>query len=341
MRLPAEMVARLRPVYEAQPVCVTGGAGFIGGHLIDALLSLGAVIAVIDDLSNSNLDHLADLIDIEPDRVRFVHGSILDDDAVADAVEEARLVFHLAAMGSVPKSIEEPQRNWSVNSTGTVRVLEASRAADVRRVVYAASSSAYGDSELLPKVESHTPKALSPYAASKLAGEHAMTAWAHSYGLSTASLRFFNIFGPRQSADSAYAAVIAAFAKNMLAGEAPLIYGDGEQSRDFTFVSNAVLAILLAGAADRPLQGEVMNVGTGRRVTINELAGLMAGQCGLSHVQANHDLPRAGDVPHSLADISKAQQLIGYEVIAQLEEGLAETVSWYKQALAGSGPKNA
>src|SRR5690606_27009597 len=218
MRFRAEIVDRLRRHYEGRAVCVTGGAGFIGGHLVDALLSLGSRIAVLDDLSNSTLAHLASLIELEPDRVRFVHGSVLDDDAVADAVEGAGTIFHLAAVGSVPLSVAQPQRSWSVNATGTVRVLEAARRNWPRptgreRVVFAASSSAYGDDPALPKVETQIPRPLSPYAASKLAGEHALTAWSRSYGISTASLRYFNIFGPRQSADSAYAAVIAAFAK--------------------------------------------------------------------------------------------------------------------------------
>src|SRR5262245_13062255 len=211
MKFPAGTVERLRRHYEGRPVCVTGGAGFIGGHLVDALLSLGAAITVIDDLSNSTLAHLAGLIELEPERVRFVHGSILDDDAMADAAQGSRTVFHLAAVGSVPLSVAQPQRSWSVNATGTIRVLEAARKAWGRstrgeRVVFAASSSAYGDDPTLPKIETQTPRALSPYAASKLAGEHALAAWSHSYGISTASLRYFNIFGPRQSADSAYAA---------------------------------------------------------------------------------------------------------------------------------------
>jgi nucleoside-diphosphate-sugar epimerase len=342
MKLPAGTVERLRRHYEGRAVCVTGGAGFIGGHLIDALLSLGATISVIDDLSNSTLSHLAGLIELEPERIRFVHGSILDDDAMADAAEGAGTIFHLAAVGSVPLSVAHPQRAWSVNATGTVRVLEAARKAWGRpapsnRVVFAASSSAYGDDPSLPKVETQPPRALSPYAASKLAGEHALAAWSHSYGISTASLRYFNIFGPRQSADSAYAAVIAAFAKRLLAGEPPLIYGDGSQSRDFTSVTNAVLATLVAGACERPLAGEVFNVGTGRRVTILELARIMAERAGMPHLQPEFAPARAGDVPHSLADFSRARQVLGYEPIASLEDGLEETMAWYKREMAGSG----
>ena len=305
--------------------------------MVDALLSVGATITVIDDLSNSNLDHLSTLIELEPDRVKFVHGSILDDKALGEAVDEALTVFHLAAVGSVPRSMAEPERTWEVNSTGTLRVLEASRRRGVARVLFAASSSAYGETETLPKVESQPPSSLSPYAATKIAGEQLMIAWAHSFGLSTVSLRFFNIFGPRQSADSAYAAVIAAFAKRCLAGEPPVIYGDGKQSRDFTFVANAVYAMLRGGAADRKFDGEVMNIGTGRRVTLNELAVEMATRCGHPHLKALHEAARPGDIRHSLADVSLARELIGYEPITSLEEGLSETVDWYKTATATTG----
>jgi nucleoside-diphosphate-sugar epimerase len=336
MRFPAQAVAELREHYEGHPVCVTGGAGFIGGHLVDALLSVGATITVIDDLSTSSLDHLASLIELEPDRVKFVHGSILDDEALAEAVEDALTVFHLAAMGSVPRSMVEPERAWAVNATGTMRVLEAARRRGVVRVVFAASSSAYGDAETLPKVETMAPMPLSPYAATKLAGEHLMAAWARSYGLSAVSLRYFNIFGPRQASDSAYAAVIASFVRRCLAGEAPVIYGDGKQSRDFTFVSNAVLATLKAGGVDRKFAGEVMNVGTGRRTTLNELAVEIATRCGHPELGALHETARPGDVRHSLADCSRARELIGYEPITSLEEGLGETVDWYRSVTAGT-----
>jgi len=351
MKFPADMVERLRRHYEGRPVCVTGGAGFIGGHLVDALLSVGASITVIDDLSSSTLDHIAGLMELEPERIRFVHGSILDDDAVADAVDGARTVFHLAAIGSVPRSVAEPQRSWSVNATGTVRILEAARriwaptlgsgaverAGAGERVVFAASSSAYGDDPAMPKVESQVPRALSPYAASKLAGEHLMSSWSRSYGISTMSLRYFNVFGPRQPADSAYAAVIPAFAHRLLAGEPPVIYGDGRQSRDFTNVANAVLATLLAGASDKPLAGEVANVGVGKRVTLLELARLMAERCGVPHLKPELRAVRAGDVPHSMADVGRAKELLGYVPIATLEDGLDETIAWYKREMAAAG----
>jgi nucleoside-diphosphate-sugar epimerase len=316
-------------------VCVTGGAGFIGGHLVDALLSLGCRIAVIDDLSNSTAAHLAGLIDIEPDRVRFVHGSILDDAAVDDATEGASTIFHLAAVSSVPRSIAEPERSYAVNATGTMRVAEAARRAGVKRIIYSASSSAYGQGERLPKVETDVPAPVSPYAASKLAGEHVMLAWARSYGLSTMSLRYFNIFGPRQPADSPYSAVIAIFARKLLAGEAPTIFGDGTQSRDFTYVTNAVLANLLAGSSERPLAGEVVNVGAGKRVDLLTLHRLVAEACGAADIQPRHEPTRAGDVKHSLADLSLARELLGYEPVVGLERGLGETIDWYKSLYAG------
>lgn len=333
---------------------MTGGAGFIGGHLVDALLSVGASISVIDDLSNSTLDHLGELIDLEPERVRFIHGSILDDEALHDAIGPAdagaEVVFHLGAIGSVPRSIREPQRTWSVNATGTVRVLEAARRLGVRRVIFAASSSAYGGADLRDVVgangvsergvtEDLPPAPLSPYAASKVAGEAAVLAWARSFDLSGASLRFFNVFGPRQSADSAYAAVVAAFAKRLLAGEPPVIYGDGRQSRDFTHVSNAVLACLLAGASERDLRGEVINVGTGRRTTILELAAKMHAACGPDAGPAKAPVfepARTGDVRHSLADLTRARELLGYHPVTSLEDGLADTVAWYRSVHAGA-----
>lgn len=342
MKLPAETVERLRRHYDGRAVLVTGGAGFIGGHLIDALLSIGASITVIDDLSNSSLSHLAGLIEMEPERIRFVHGSILDDDAMAEAADGARTIFHLAAVGSVPLSIAQPQRSWSVNATGTVRVLEHarrlwSRSGGGERLVFAASSSAYGDDPALPKIETQLPRPLSPYAASKLAGEHALASWAKSYSISTVSVRYFNIFGPRQSADSAYAAVIAAFSKRLLAGEPPVIFGDGRISRDFTSVTNAVLATLLAGACERKLSGEVFNIGTGRRVTLLELASTMANLCGAPELKPEFAPERAGDVPHSLADISRAREVLGYTPVASLEDGLHETIAWYKREMAGTG----
>jgi UDP-glucose 4-epimerase len=332
--LPNEYVDRLRSFYQDRHVCVTGGAGFIGGHLVDALLSLGARISIIDDLSNSRADHLAGLIDLEPDRVRLTHGSILHDASLSEAMDQAQTVFHLAAMSSVPRSVLEPERSYSINAFGTLRVLEAARAIGAERIVYSASSSAYGANASLPKRERDLPEPLSPYAAGKLAGEHLMQAWSRSYELSTVSLRYFNIFGPRQPADSPYSGVIALFARRLLADEPVEIFGDGEQSRDFTFVTNAVLANLLAGASAAALRGEVANIGSGQRVTLLDLYALIATACGAPHRAPKHAPDRVGDVRHSLAELSTAKELLGYSPVVDLPAGLQQTVDWYKGAYA-------
>ncbi|HED54263.1 MAG TPA: NAD-dependent epimerase/dehydratase family protein [Phycisphaerales bacterium] len=320
-------------MYAGKCVCVTGGAGFIGGHLVDTLVSAGAAVHIIDDLSNATLDALSDHIELLPDRVRFIYGSILDDRALAEAIQGSEIVFHLAAMGSVPRSMDEPARTFEVNADGTLRVLDQARKAGVQRVMLAASSSAYGDPETLPCEESMPAKPASPYAASKLAAEHLAKAWSNSFNLSTVSLRYFNIFGPRQSADSAYAAVIAAFAKRLLSGQQPVIFGDGHQSRDFTFVSNAVYATLLAGACEHNLSGEVINIGTGGSVSLIQLAETMSTLITGHPVEPIFDPPRAGDVRDSRADISLARKLIGYEPIASVDAGLEQTCRWYASAI--------
>ncbi len=244
MEIPAETFEEIRRVYAGRRVCVTGGAGFIGGHVVDTLVAADASVSIIDDLSNATLDNLAEHIELRPDHVRFVYGSILDDRALNEAVSGSDIVIHLAAMGSVPRSMNEPARTFEVNASGTLRVLEAARKAGAGRVVLAASSSAYGDPSTLPCAETMPTKPASPYAASKIASEQLASAWSEAFGLSTVSLRYFNVFGPRQRADSDYAAVVAAFASRLLSRERPTIFGDGLQTRDFTFVSNAVYATL-------------------------------------------------------------------------------------------------
>jgi len=336
MKLPADKVSRLKSFYEGRPVCVTGGAGFIGGHLCDALLSLGATIRVIDDLSNSTLDHLGELIELEPDRVRFVHGSILDDAALDEALEGAATVFHLGAMGSVPRSVEAPARTFAVNATGTLRVLEAARRAGAARVVGASSSSIYGNQPELPKRETQLPRPLSPYAASKLALEHLFLSYAKTYGMSTIALRLFNVFGPRQPGNSPYSGVIAAFAEKLLHADAPVIFGDGLQSRDFTYVADAVMAFLLAGSVKVPPRGEVINIGTGTSVTMLELARAMANAAGVPHIHPQLQPARPADVKHSLADITKAKELLGYEPAYSLEAGLQDLIAWRRQAASES-----
>jgi UDP-glucose 4-epimerase len=303
-------------------VAVTGGAGFIGSHLVDALCALGAEVVALDDLSNGRLANLAG----EGARARFVEGSIASDAALDAALAGAELVFHLAAKGSVPQSIEAPRAYHEVNVGGTLAVLEACRRHGVRRVVYAASSSAYGDQPGLPKVEGMVPDPRSPYAYSKLACEHLMRAWSRCYGLETVSLRYFNIFGPRQRHDSPYAAVVPIFAERMRAGDRPVIYGDGLQTRDFTHVANAVHANLLAGARPGALAGEMVNVACGESFTLIELVERIGALLG-ARVDPEFRPMRTGDVMHSRASIDAARALLGYEVIVPFAEGLAQAVA--------------
>ena len=315
------------------PVLVTGGAGFIGSHLSEALIDLGADVLVLDDLSGGDTANFEGFRDRAGDRLSFVEGTIADADTVARACAGRRYVFHQAALGSVPRSVEQPDRYFENNVAGTHRLLSAVVAAGVERVVFAASSSAYGDSETLPKVESMPVRPKSPYAANKVACEAMIRSTANYTDTDAASLRYFNIFGPRQNANSAYAAVIAAFAKALLAGERPVIFGDGEQSRDFTFVDNAVHANLLAARCDHALRGEVMNVACGQRVSVNELAAQMAEAFDRPGVRPEHRAERAGDVKHSLADLSLTRELIGYKPIVDFATGLKATCGWYGSVL--------
>ena len=338
MRLPTERFDALARRVQGRAFCVTGGAGFIGNHIVDTLVAAGATVSVLDDLSNASLDHLSDHIELEPERFRFVYGSILDDKALDDAFAGCDAVIHLAAMGSVPRSIKEPGRTFAVNATGTLRVLEASRRASVGRVVLAASSSAYGNPASLPCKETMPTSPQSPYAASKLAAEELCRAWSASYGLSTVCLRYFNIFGPRQAADSAYAAVVAAFATRLLRGEAPIIYGDGTQTRDFTFVANAVDATLLAATSDAALTGQAINIGAGEGCTVGELAKRMSDRLAPDAPAPVYEPARAGDVRDSRAAIDRAWELLGYRPVSDLDEGLDQTCAWYQRAV-GEGSR--
>ncbi|MEO6436775.1 MAG: NAD-dependent epimerase/dehydratase family protein [Tepidisphaeraceae bacterium] len=309
--------------FQGRRALVTGGAGFIGSHLTGALLALGAEVVVLDDLTSGRSDNL-------PKQATLARRSITDE-TIAGHFAGCDYVFHQAALASVPLSVERPADFMHVNVTGTLNVLQASAKAKVKRVMFAASSSAYGESETLPKIETMSAMPLSPYAASKTAGEGLMRAWANCYGIDTASLRYFNIFGPRQTADSAYAAVIAAFAKAMLKGERPKIFGDGEQSRDFTYVDNAVHANLLAARCERPLKGDVFNVACGQRVTLNDLARLMAQSLHRLDLTPVYQPPRAGDVRHSLAALSHIREVLQYVPIVDFATGLRATLEWYKQ----------
>jgi UDP-glucose 4-epimerase len=312
--------------FQGKKALVTGGAGFIGSHLAGALSALGAKVTVIDDLIGTG-GSWENVINLPIDRVQ---ASILDSAVLAKAAAGADYVFHLAALGSVPGSVADPVGYQNVNVNGTLAVLEAARKSGVKRVMFAASSAAYGDSEVLPKIESMPVLPKSPYAANKVAGEALMRAYAGSYGLDTASLRYFNIFGPNQNANSAYAAVIAAFAKAILSGQPPVIFGDGEQSRDFTYVDNAVHANLLAARHPTPIGGEVLNVATAKRITVNELAREMLDLMGRTDLSITRREERAGDVKHSLADISKTAETIGFKPIVDFKKGLAATIEWYK-----------
>lgn len=313
---------------------VTGGAGFIGSHLVHALVKRGERVRVLDDLSSGHKENLAELevgAAHSGAPVELLQASITDFAACANAMRGVRGVLHEAAQVSVPRSVEDPVASYAINVTGTLNLLEAARHAKVESFVFAASSAAYGNSEVLPKVETMLPQPLSPYASGKLAGEHLLRVYGSCYGLRTVALRYFNIFGPRQADDSAYTGVIALFARALLEGRTPTIHGDGEQTRDFTYVDNVVDANLRAlDAALEP--GAVINVGGGRRVSINALLACMQKELGV-HVEARHLPPRAGDVKDSLASLERARAWLGYEPRVPWEAGLATTVAWYRRRL--------
>lgn len=304
---------------------VTGGAGFIGSHVVRRLLELGRRVRVLDDLSSGRRANIADV----EEHVELLIGDIRDPATVERCVAGCEAVFHLAARASVPRSVAQPAPAHEVNVTGTLNLLLAARAAGVQRFIYSASSSAYGDTPTLPKREDLLPQPLSPYAASKLAAEHYCTVFAHCYGLPTISLRYFNVFGPRQDPTSQYAAVIPAFVSRMVRGQRPIIFGDGEQSRDFCYIDNVVDANLLALQAER-VRGEVVNIACGQRTTLNEIVRLINAHLGTG-LEPEHQEPRVGDVRHSLADLSAARRLLGYEPRVMFAEGLARSIEWYRR----------
>jgi UDP-glucose 4-epimerase len=299
---------------------VTGGAGFIGSHLVETLTAQGRPVRVLDDFSTglrSNLEHLRPLPQI-------FQGDVADEAAACRAMADVSVVFHLGAVASVAKSVEEPLASHRVCATGTVNILDAARRAGVRRVVFAASSSAYGIPAGETQAESDPLRPLSPYAAAKLASEFYAQAFSACYSLETVCLRFFNIFGPRQRADSPYSGVIALFVDAMRSGRMPTIHGDGLQTRDFTYVANAVQALLKAAEAPG-VSGNSYNVGTGRRVTLLDLVAALNRLLGTSIVPS-HGPPRPGDVRHSCADIRRARQELGYEPVVSFEEGLKRLI---------------
>lgn len=310
---------------------VTGGAGFIGSHIVRGLVDRGDRVRVLDNLvtgDRTNLDGLEVGGVGTGAQVEFSKGCVTDEracDAVCQGVEG---IFHEAAQVSVPQSLEDPAGSYEVNVMGTLRLLEAARRFDVKRFLIAASSAAYGNSEELPKHEAMTPQPLSPYASGKVAGEHLLRVWGLNHGMHTACLRYFNVFGPRQADDSPYTGVIAIFARALLEGRAPTIYGDGEQTRDFTYVDNVVAANL--AAMDAELEpGTLLNVGGGERISLNDLYRAMAEILG-SDLEPNYAEERAGDVRHSLAALDRAREAIGYEAHVSWREGLKRTLEWYR-----------
>jgi UDP-glucose 4-epimerase len=310
---------------------VTGVAGFIGRSIAAALLARGETVRGIDSFITGKRSNLIGL-----EAMEFIEGDLTDPAACAQACEGIEIVFHEAALASVPRSVSDPVSTNQNCVDATLNVLVAARAAGVRRVIYAGSSSAYGDTPTLPKQEEMLPNPISPYAVAKLAGEHYMGAFARVYGLETVVLRYFNVFGPYQDPTSHYSGVLAIFCRRMLAGEAVTIYGDGEQSRDFTYIDNVVHANLLAAAAPADkVSGRMMNMATGSRITLNETFNILCDLTGYSGKPAYAE-ERAGDIRDSLADISLAEELLGYKPLVDFREGLSRTVDWYRSEAKGS-----
>jgi len=311
-------------------IMITGGAGFIGSHIAEALVADGNEVVIFDNLSTGHLSNL----DGFRDKVTFVEADFRDPDAVGQAMVGCDYVFHEGALASVPRSVKDPVTSNEVNVTGTLNVLQAARANGVKRVIYAGSSSAYGNTEVSPKHEGLVPQPLSPYAVTKLVGEHYCRAFAEVYGLQTLSIRYFNVFGPRQDPDSPYAAVLPIFTRQMLEGTSPLIDGDGKQTRDFTFVANVVAGNLKAMEAPETA-GQSVNVACGGSYSVIYLFEQVREMLGLD-IEPTFGPKRLGDVDHSQADISRARDLIGYEPVVSFEEGLRKTVEWYRAtALTG------
>jgi nucleoside-diphosphate-sugar epimerase len=314
------MIARMASSY-----LVTGGAGFIGSNLVEALIARGERVRVLDDFSTGSRENLAPWLDA----IELVEGSLVDLETCRRAAEGVDYVLHQGALPSVPKSMQRPAETNAVNVTGTLNVLLAARDAGVKRVVYAASSSAYGDTPTLPKVETMPAAPKSPYAVQKHTGEMYCQVFTESFGLETVALRYFNIFGPRQDPSSTYSAVIPKFVSACLRDEAPVINGDGETSRDFTFVENVVQANMQACVAPAGAAGQVVNIACGERVTLKELARVIREAVGRGQ-PAVHREERPGDVKHSLADIGRARALIGYVPVVRFAEGIARTVEHYR-----------
>ena len=306
---------------------VTGGAGFIGSHLAAALLDRGARVRVIDDLSTGHRENLEEI----GGDLDFIQASMADETALARALEDVELVFHEAAIPSVPRSIENPRDTHRACVDATFSLLATAREKKVRRVVYAASSSAYGDQPTLPKQEEMLPDPLSPYAVAKLVGEYYAQVFTRVYGLETVSLRYFNVFGPRQDPGSQYSGVVSRFISDLLTGKRPTIYGDGEQSRDFTYIANVVDANMRAAETTAGI-GQVVNIANGKRITLNQLLDEVKSLTGTGAVEADYQPARSGDVRHSLADITRARKFLAFEPRVELRPGLELTIDWWKQS---------
>jgi nucleoside-diphosphate-sugar epimerase len=304
---------------------VTGGAGFIGSNIVETLLDEGKSVRVLDNFSTGRRENIAPFLD----RIELVEGDLRRPDDVRRAVEGVRYVLHEAAIPSVPRSVDDPVSTNEANVTGTLNLLVAARDAGVKRLVFASSSSVYGDTPELPKHEGMAPEPLSPYAASKLAGEHYCRLFEMLYGFETVVLRYFNVFGPRQDPGSTYAAVVPKFIEKLLRREPPDIHGDGRQTRDFTYVADTVAANLLACMAPPAATGQVFNIACHQQVSVLELFGMIRDLVKATGVEPNHTPPRAGDVRDSFADISRAHRSLGYEPKWSLRDGLAKTVEYF------------
>jgi len=312
---------------------VTGGAGFIGSNTVDELVRRGHSVVVLDDLSSGKEDNLAEI----RNKITFIKGSITDIEVVRKAMYEAEYVLHLAARTSVPRSVKDPIETNKINIDGTLNVLVAAKELKVKRVVFAASSSAYGETPTLPKVETMQPQPISPYGVTKFVGELYGQTFGRCYGLENVSLRYFNIFGPRQDPSSPYSGVLAKFCTAFLEETQPLVFGDGEQTRDFTYVENAVQANLLACEAPH-VSGKVFNVGVGGRVSLNKVLRELGKITGKT-LEAKYDPPRDGDIRDSQADISQAKEFLGYDPQVTFEEGLARTFEWYRESQTKTATK--
>jgi nucleoside-diphosphate-sugar epimerase len=306
---------------------VTGGAGFIGSHIASGLIEAGARVRIIDDLSTGYRENIAEI----GGDVDFIEATLADEAAVRKTLEDVELVFHEAAIPSVPRSVENPRQTHIASVDSTFSLLLASRDQRVRRVVYAASSSAYGDQPTLPKVETMLPDPLSPYAVAKLVGEYYCQVFTRVYGLETVSLRYFNVFGPRQDPSSQYSGVISRFISALLSDQQPVIYGDGEQSRDFTYIENVVAANLKAAETTKGI-GQVINIANGERVTLNQLLNQLKELTGRTDVEADYQELRRGDVRDSLADITRAREFLDFVPQVDLQTGLKLTMDWWKHS---------